>query len=252
MWVCSSFYRPLHQAHTALRGTRWALPPDSPNPSDDRPSQAYSMTLEDKAPVPLQLFLTSPSPQKHTLALSQPWGHWLTQAKTGCATCNPRSPKRSPETKPTPTPLSSHPPYAASTLAGRKAGPIIILYIRSIPSRMITMSSSRTGSHASAQTNKFRLKFGDHNHDSVTPNTSLRDREKIRWTTPDSWCECATYWGCWVWMASTDVLHVSCMGGQSASVCMRELFTEPTGCLNAPQVFINTSPSSFALHCFPT
>ena len=78
-------------------------------------------------------------------------------------------------------------------------------------------------------------------------NSSVRDREKIRWTTPDSWCECATYWGCWVWMASTDVLHVSCMGGQSLSVSMRELFTEPTGCLNAPQLFI-TSPSSFALH----
>lgn len=100
---------PLHQAHMVLRGTIWALPPDSPNPSDDRPSQAYSMTLEDKAPVPPQLFRTSPSPQKHTLALFQPWGHWLTQAKTGCTTCNPTSPKWSHETQPAPdTPLIPH------------------------------------------------------------------------------------------------------------------------------------------------
>ena len=61
--------------HSALRGTRWALPPDSPNPSDDRPSQTYSMTPENKAPVPLKLFLTSPSPRNHTLPRSQPRDH---------------------------------------------------------------------------------------------------------------------------------------------------------------------------------
>lgn len=49
--------------HTALRGTRWALPPDSRNPCDHRSSQAYSMTLEDKAPV-------APCPQKHWHFLS--------------------------------------------------------------------------------------------------------------------------------------------------------------------------------------
>lgn len=76
-------------------------------------------------------------------------------------------------------------------------------------------------------------------HKSNQSNTSLKDRKKIRWITPDSWCECATNRGCRVWMPSTDVFHVSCIAGQSVSVCMRELFIEPTGCLNAPQLFIN-------------
>lgn len=35
-------------------------------------------------------------------------------------------------------------------------------------------------------------------------------------------------------MAFTDVLHVSCMAGQSVFVCMKDLYTGPAGCLNAP------------------
>ncbi len=49
---------------------------------------------------------------------------------------------------------------------------------------------------AQMQVLRQRLKFGDHksNQNSVMSNTFVRDREKIRWTAPGSWCECATYW----------------------------------------------------------
>lgn len=144
------FIQPL-LPNTALRGTRWALPPDSRNPCDDRSSQAYSMTLEDKAPVPPAALLHSPLPTEK-LALSQPWGHCLTQAKTGCATCKHPNSEWSPKPLLTLPLFSCNQPYDPLALVERKPCPIITLYhtiyIWSIPSHVTVMSSS--SSHVNA------------------------------------------------------------------------------------------------------
>lgn len=85
------------------------------------------MTLEDKAPVPPAALLHSPFPTE-TLALSQPWGHCLTQAKTGCATCKDPNPKWSPKPLLTLPLFSCSQPYDPLALVERKPCPIITLY----------------------------------------------------------------------------------------------------------------------------
>lgn len=66
--VCLAWCSSLREGMSVLRGTRWALSQDSPKPSADSPTEAYSMTLEDKAPVTLKLFRTFPSPYWRSLS----------------------------------------------------------------------------------------------------------------------------------------------------------------------------------------
>lgn len=107
MWVCVYLCTAPSSRHTwGAKGNQMGTPSWQPKPQ--RWQTLSSVRLDTRGQS-----TCSPGALSHlpfpTLAHSKPWGHWLTQAKTDCATCNPPcNEKWSPETLACPDTLS-HP-----------------------------------------------------------------------------------------------------------------------------------------------